>query len=80
MSAIGVCRRARDLDPRTLNALEKGRIKNPSVKTLQSVSRGLEVSVSDLFRQAEMHIDRNFYFGSQKGVYQVGRRRFLELI
>ena len=71
LSGVELCRRAGDLDPRTLTALEKGRIKNPSIKTLESVSKGLGLSVSDLFRQAEMSLERNFHLGSQKGVFQM---------
>lgn len=71
LSAVELCHRAGDLDPKTLNALEKGRIKNPSIKTLQSVSRGLDVSVSDLFKTAELQLDRNLYLGTQKGVFQL---------
>ncbi len=71
LSGIELCKRARDLDPKTLSAVEKGRIKNPSIKTLHLIARGLEVSVSDLFRQQEMRLDRHLYLGSQKGAYQV---------
>lgn len=71
LSGAELCRMAGDLDPRTLTAVEKGRIVNPSVKTLQSVARALEVTVSDLFREAEIAIDRHFYAGSQKGAYQI---------
>lgn len=71
ISGVELCKRASDLDPRTLTAVEKGRIRNPSIKTLQSISRGLSVTVSDLFRQAELGMDRHFYLGSQKGVFQI---------
>ncbi len=67
MTGVELCRRAGDLDPRTLTALEKGRIKNPSIQTLQSLSRGLNIAVSDLFRKAEIGMDRYFYTGSPKG-------------
>lgn len=66
-----LCRKAGDLDPRTLNAIEKGRIKNPSLRTLQSVAGGLGVLVSDIFRQEEMAKDCYFYQGTQKGAYEV---------
>ena len=71
LSGVSLCERAGDLDPKTLTALEKGRIKNPSIKTLHSVARGLGLTISDLFRQAEMEIDRHFYIGSQKGAFQL---------
>ncbi|MDP3921464.1 MAG: helix-turn-helix domain-containing protein [Candidatus Omnitrophota bacterium] len=70
-SGVRLCREAGDLDPKTLTALEKGRIKNPSIRTLQSVSRGLSLSVSDLFREAELESESSYYLGSQKGEFQV---------
>ncbi len=71
LSGARLCERALDLDPRTLTALEKGRIKNPSIHTLQSLARGFGVPVSDLFRRGEMEIDRYFQLGNQKGAYQI---------
>lgn len=71
LSGAALCRRAGDLDPKTLNALEKGRILNPSVQTLQSLARGLETTVSEFFRGIEMDRESCFHLGSQKGVYQV---------
>ena len=71
LSGVELCRRAEDLDTRTLTAVEKGRIRNPSLKTLHSLARGLGISVSDIFRFAEMKIHSNFYLGTQKGVYQL---------
>ena len=70
-SGVRLCREAGDLDPKTLTALEKGRIKNPSIRTLQSVSRGLSLSVSDLFREAELESEAGYYLGSQKGEFLV---------
>lgn len=67
LSGVEMCRRAGDLDPKTLTALEKGRIKNPSIRTLESVARGLGVAVSDLFKNAELNVERNLWVGSQKG-------------
>ena len=74
LSGVSVCRRAGGLDPRTLTAVEKGRIRNPSIGVLQSVAEGLGVSVSDLFRRAEGLRAGNFYAGSQKGAYQMDFR------
>jgi len=71
LSGIDLCRRAGDLDAKTLTAVEKGRIRNPSIKTLLSVARGLGVTVGDLFHQAEIRLDRNLYSGSQKGAFQM---------
>lgn len=71
MSGADLCRKAGDLDPKTLTALEKGRIRNPSIQTLESVARGLEMSVSDLFRAAELKIESKYYQGTQKGCFQM---------
>lgn len=71
LTGAELCKRAGDLDPRTLTALEKGRIKNPSIATLKSVSRGLGVTISDIFREAEIQTDHHFYAGSQKGFCQI---------
>ncbi len=71
LSGVDLCRKAQDLDPRTLTALEKGRIKNPSIKTLESVARGLEVTVSDLFRKTEAEAEIYHQTGGPKGAYQM---------
>lgn len=71
MTGARLCRAAKDLDPRTLTAVEKGRIRNPSVKTLSSVARGLGMSVSELFRRAEARLERNLSFGNQKGTFSI---------
>ncbi len=69
LSGAELCRRAGRFDPRTLTAIEKGRIKNPSLKMLQKLARGLDVTVSDFFRQGEMELDRYCFPGSKKGAY-----------
>lgn len=71
MSGVSLCAQSEGLDPRTLTALEKGRIKNPSIKTLQSAAKGLGVTVSELFRRAETLQDHYLYQGSQKGLCQL---------
>ena len=71
LSGAELCRRAGDLDPRTLTALEKGRIKNPTIKTLQSVARGLGVTVSDFFRPLEMDFEQHYCLGTPKGSFVV---------
>lgn len=70
-SGVELCRRAGRLDPRTLNAIEKGRTQNPSVETLQGIARGLGCLVRDLFTRAEMDFERNYHVGSPKGVFQM---------
>lgn len=71
LSGAALCRKAGGLDPRTLTAIEKGRIKNPSIQTLEAVARGLEVSVSEIFREAESGMSRFFSQGTQKGMCQM---------
>jgi DNA-binding XRE family transcriptional regulator len=71
LAGVELCKRAQDLDPRTLTALEKGRIKNPSIKTLESVARGLNVTISDLFRQTEAESESYYYSGGPKGAYHM---------
>jgi len=71
LSGVELCRRGKGIEPKTLTALEKGRIRNPSIMTLEALAQGLGMTVSDLFRQAEF--DRRDYFslGSQKGLYKI---------
>lgn len=71
LSGVSLCRKSGDLDPKTLTAVEKGRIRNPSIQTLQAIARGLGVSISDLFRKAESALEENFFTGSQKGAFQM---------
>lgn len=71
LSSKQLCLNAGGLDPKTLNAIEKGRIKTPSIQTLQALAEGFKITVGDLFRQAELKFDRNLYLGNQKGVYQI---------
>lgn len=71
LTGAELCRRAGGVDPRTLTAIEKGRIRNPSLRNLQRISRGLGCLVRDLFTAAEMAEARNYHRGSQKGVFQI---------
>lgn len=71
LSGAELCRRSGVIDPRTLNAIEKGRIQNPSLKSLQGIARGLGCLVRDLFAEAEIDHDRNYYQGTQKGAFQM---------
>ncbi len=59
------------MDPRTLNALEKGRIKNPSLETLDAIARGLGMRVSDLFRRTEAGKKSHVVLGTPKGFFQM---------
>lgn len=72
LSGAALCRRSGGkLDPKTLTALEKGRIKNPSMATLQALAKGFGMTVSGLFRQMEMQKQSHFSQGSQKGIYKI---------
>ncbi len=71
LSGAALCRRGQGIDPKTLTALEKGRIKNPSIATLQALARGLEMTVGDLFRQMELQQQDLFSLGTQKGFCKI---------
>ena len=71
LSGVELCRRGKGIEPKTLTALEKGRIRNPSIATLEALAQGLGMTVSDIFRQAEFD-QRDYYsLGSQKGLYKI---------
>lgn len=70
LSGAELCRRGGGLDPRTLNAIEKGRIRNPSLESLRAIARGLGCLVKDIFAEAELQEDRHYWPVSQKGIYQ----------
>ena len=59
------------LDPRTLHAIEKGRIKNPSLQTLDALAGGLGVLTSDLFRRVEAGRKKHVILGTPKGFFQM---------
>ena len=71
LSGVELCRRGGGFDPRTLNAIEKGRIRNPSLESLERIARGLGCLVSDLFKRAEMDLTANYHRGTPKGVFQM---------
>jgi len=71
LSGAELCRRGKGLDPKTLTALEKGRIRNPSIATLEALAKGLGMTVSDLFRRAECDQRDHFSLGSQKGFCKI---------
>lgn len=71
LSGAELCRKAGDIDAKTLTALEKGRIKNPSIKTLSSCARAMDVTISELFRQAELQQQEVYYEGTQKGAFSM---------
>ena len=71
MTGAELCRRSGGMDPRTPNAIEKGRIRTPSIDTLQSLAGGLGCLVRDLFTQAELEVAQNYHRGSSKGLFQI---------
>ena len=48
LSGAELCRRGKGIDPKTLVALEKGRIRNPSIVTLEALAKGFGMTVSFL--------------------------------
>ena len=71
MTGAELCRRSGNIDPRTLNAIEKGRIRTPSIETLQAIAGGLGCLVRDLFTQAELQLEQNYHIGMPKGSFQM---------
>ncbi len=71
LTGVELCRRGGGIDPRTLNAIEKGRIRTPSIDTLQAIAGGLGCLVRDLFTQAELRLGHNYHLGSSKGNFQI---------
>ena len=71
LSGAELCRRGKGIEPKTLVALEKGRIRNPSIATLEALARGFGITVSDLFRQGELGDEKHFYLGTQKGAFRI---------
>ncbi len=66
------------IDPRTFAAIEKGRIKNPSLQNLRAIASALGVSPADFFYLAEATQFANLYHGSSKGEFsfQSADRKF----
>ena len=80
LTGAELCKRSGSLDPKTLTAVEKGRIRNPSIQTLESLARGLGMTVSAIFRQAELGSEKFFLRSSQKGVFHLQLDSGMELI
>ncbi len=66
LRGVDFCKRVKGLNPKMLTAVEKGRIKNPSIKTLSALSQGLQISVSELFKHAETAEENAFYLSDAK--------------
>ncbi len=80
LTGAELCKRSGGLDPKTLTAVEKGRIRNPSIQTLEGIARGLGVTVSAIFRQAELGSEKFFLRSSQKGVFHLQFNPGIELV
>lgn len=72
--AIEVARRA-GINPRTLNAIELGRIASPSLRHLESLAHVLGISMASLFSVQGDASDRMFLVGNPKGVQTLEFRR-----
>ena len=55
------------VNPRTVNAIEKGRIQTPSLKNLESISRVLGISLASLFSNSGENNGAAFFSAGQKG-------------
>ena len=59
------------VDPRTLAAIESGRIRNPSIRNIQLIAKALGVSTAEFFSKTDLESSENAYLGSQKGEFYV---------
>ena len=66
--AIEVARTA-GVNPRTLDAIEKERIKTPSLPILASLAELLGISVASLFSDTRPQAKQVFHLGDQKGLH-----------
>jgi len=57
------------IDPRTLNAIEMGRIRNPSIDRLRALAGGLNLSLTQLLDRYESDSPENFIQGSPAGIF-----------
>ncbi len=66
------------IDPRTLAAIEKGRIITPSLSSLKQIAASLDIPLKDLFGKAEADGREAFFLGNQRGEYLLEwpRQRF----
>ncbi len=64
------------VNPRTLDAIEKGRIESPSLRNLESLARTLGISTASLFSNHETDPDRFFLGGNQKGQHTLEFQKF----
>ena len=68
--SIELARRS-GINPRTVNAIEFGRIKNPSLKGLESLAHTLGISMAALFSSVCPESDSVLLAGNQKGHHTI---------
>lgn len=68
--AIDVARMS-GINPRTLAAIETGRIQNPSLDNLRTLAKCFGVTLADFFSHVEVSRSEEFYHGDQKGEYSL---------
>jgi len=66
LKSIELARKA-NVNPRTLNAIEMGRIKSPSVSHLDAIASALGISIATFFSEQSPGSGRVFLQGDQKG-------------
>ena len=59
------------IDSRTITAIEKGRIANPSLINLKKIAEALNVNLRDIFGRVEAESAGNLYFGTQRGEFSL---------
>ncbi len=64
--AIELARKS-GVNPRTLDAIEKGRIESPSLRNLGSIASALGISTASLFSTNDENTDLFYLGGNQKG-------------
>lgn len=64
--AVDLAKRA-GINPRTVNAIEMGRIQTPSLKNLESMTRVLGISLASLFSNSGENGGTAFFSAGQKG-------------
>lgn len=63
LSQVKLANRSK-IDVRTIDAIEKGRIRNPSLSNLKKIAEALGLTLQNLFGAAESSSNRHFFMGS----------------
>lgn len=59
------------IDPRTITAIEKGRILNPSLINLKRLTQALGITLRDLFGRLEAEESSSLWVGNQSGEFEI---------